>query len=174
MSVIKKYGSKLIIVCIAVLFLVGCDQTTKKVANDHLKDKAHKDVAGIINLQYIENDGGMLSLGSKLPDNIKFIIFIVLVSVFLLILFFYILNSQKTIFTKQLALILILSGGIGNLMDRIFNSGNVIDFIRIKLPLIESGIFNIADFYVTVGFVLLLINYFLENHKKDRLRNNTI
>lgn len=55
-------------------------------------------------------------------------------------------------------MILILSGGLGNLIDRVFNEGNVIDFIRVRLPLIENGIFNIADFYVTVGFIILLLS----------------
>ena len=156
MILIKKYGSRFLIITIAVICLVGCDQTTKQVANAHLKNKTHQNIAGIINLQYIENDGGMLSFGSQLPAHMKFVIFIVVVSVFLLILLFYILKSQQELFIKQIALVFILSGGLGNLIDRVFNSGNVIDFIRIKLPLIESGIFNIADFYVTVGGLSLL------------------
>jgi signal peptidase II len=157
MKLIKKYGSRFLIVFIAVIFLVGCDQTTKQAANIHLKDKAHQNIAGIVNLQYIENDGGMLSLGSKLPESVKFIIFILIVSVFLLILLFYIIKNQQLLFLKQIALVLIFSGGAGNLIDRIFNNGNVIDFIRIKLPLIESGVFNIADFYVTIGVLALML-----------------
>jgi signal peptidase II len=65
-------------------------------------------------------------------------------------------------FLKQSALVLILSGGLGNLIDRVFNNGNVIDFIRIRLPLIESGIFNVADFYVTIGFVMILLSMILK------------
>lgn len=96
-----------------------------------------------------------MSLGNQLPESVKFIIFILVVIVFLLILFFYIIKNQQDLFIKQIALILIFSGGVGNLIDRVFNNGNVIDFIRIKLPLIENGIFNIADFYVTMGFIFL-------------------
>jgi len=162
MNVIKKYGLRSLIIFIGVIFLVGCDQMAKEAANNHLKDKDHKEIAGIINLQYIENDGGMLSLGSKLPENIKFIVFIVIVLFFLLSLSFYIIRNQQELLIKQLALTLILSGGTGNLIDRIFNNGNVIDFIRIKLPLLESGIFNIADFYVTLGFFGLIISIFIK------------
>ncbi len=64
-------------------------------------------------------------------------------------------------FLKQSALVLILSGGFRNLIDRVFNNENVIDFIRIRLPLIESGIINIADFYVTIAFVVILLSSFL-------------
>jgi len=158
----RKYFFRFLIISISILFLVGCDQTTKKGAQSELKNKDKTEIAGIINLQYIENDGGMLSLGNKLPQEIKFIVFILLVSVFLIILFFYILKNQREMFLKQSALVLIFSGGLGNLIDRVFNNGNVIDFIRIRLPLIESGIFNIADFYVTLGFVMILLSMILK------------
>lgn len=167
MLAIKKYGTRLLIVLIAIIFLVGCDQTTKKAATTHLKDKIHTEIAGIINLQYIENDGGMLSLGSKLPSEVKFVVFILVVAIFLLILFVYIIRNHKELIIKQLALILILSGGIGNLIDRVFNNGNVIDFIRIKIPLLESGIFNIADFYVTIGISGLMILKFFKVKKLE-------
>jgi len=162
MSLVKKYFLRIFIISLSVLFLVGCDQTTKKAAQSELKNKDKTEIAGIINLQYAENDGGMLSLGNKLPQEIKFTVFIVVVSVFLIILFLYVVKNQHELFIKQAALVLILSGGSGNLIDRIFNNGNVVDFIRIRLPLVESGIFNIADFYVTLGFVMILLSMILK------------
>ena len=87
MSLFRKYFFRFLIVSISILFLVGCDQTTKKFAQSELKDKSKTEIAGMINLQYIENDGGMLSLGSKLSQEIKFVVFILVVSVFLIILF---------------------------------------------------------------------------------------
>ena len=156
MDLIKKFAIRIILVITSLFILVGCDQATKQAAYKQLKDNPKTEIAGIVHLKYIENDGGMLSLGSNLPDTVKFIIFILFVSVFLAILFIYIIKNQQEYFLKQFALILILSGGLGNLIDRVFNEGKVIDFIRVRLPLIENGIFNIADFYVTIGFVLLL------------------
>jgi signal peptidase II len=157
MKYFNKYFSRLVIISVLILFLVGCDQTTKKFAETELKGKATTEFAGIINLHYVENDGGMLSLGSKLPEKTKFIIFILIISIFLSVLFFYILKNSQKINLKQAALILIFCGGLGNLIDRIFNSGNVIDFIRLRLPLVDSGIFNFADIYITLGFILLLL-----------------
>ncbi|MBK7632534.1 MAG: signal peptidase II [Ignavibacteriales bacterium] len=63
--------------------MVGCDQATKKIAHTELRNKANTEIAGIINLQYAENDGGMLSLGSDLSQSLKFTIFILVVSLFL-------------------------------------------------------------------------------------------
>lgn len=174
MELVKKFTFRIILVIAIVFVLVGCDQTTKQVAYNKLKDNPQKEIAGIIHLQYIENDGGMLSLGSKLPDSVKFIIFILMVSVFLIILLFYIIKNRHDLFIKQSALVLILSGGLGNLIDRVFNDGNVIDFIRVRLPLIESGIFNIADFYVTMGFILLLISLLAKQKSINQAIDKTL
>jgi signal peptidase II len=153
MKLCKKVFLRIFIISISILFLIGCDQTTKRVANTELKNQARQEIAGIITLQYVE----MLSLGEDLPSEIKFFIFILTVSVFLVFLFIYIIKNEKESLFKLLALIFIFSGGIGNLIDRISNDGKVIDFIRLKLPIIEYGIFNIADFYISLGFIILLI-----------------
>lgn len=174
MKLVKKFAIKIILVITTVLILVGCDQATKQAAYKQLKDNPNKEIAGIVHFQYVENDGGMLSLGSKLPSTVKFLIFNIIVSLFLAVLFFYIIKNQQDVFLKQLALILILSGGVGNLIDRIFNNGNVIDFIRLKLPLIEYGVFNIADFYVTVGFVLILLSLLVKQKNLNQEKANSI
>ncbi|KGP92389.1 hypothetical protein N780_01775 [Pontibacillus chungwhensis BH030062] len=54
---------------------------------------------------------------------------------------------------RDLAFILVLSGGLGNFIDRLF-LGHVIDFIHIEG---RSGIFNIADLYILFGFIALAI-----------------
>ena len=162
MKLFEKYFLRLLLISAAILFLVGCDQATKQSAQKELINKAKTEIAGFINLQYVENDGGMLSLAKDFPREIKFIVFILIVSIFLLILFFYIIKQDHEDIIKQSALVLILSGGIGNLIDRVMNDGKVIDFIRLRIPLIEYGIFNIADFYVTLGLLILLISVLLK------------
>ena len=58
------------------------------------------------------------------------------------------------------AIILVLSGGVGNMIDRIFRGGNVIDFLHFEFwP--TFPVFNIADCAVVVG-ACLLIFYFLK------------
>ena len=76
MNLFKRYFLRFTIVGFSVLVLVGCDQTSKKVAQLELKDNAKTEIAGVINLQYVENDGGMLSIGKDFPQEIKFVIFI--------------------------------------------------------------------------------------------------
>ena len=71
MKLFKKFAVRIILVVTFVFFLVGCDQATKQAAYKQLKDNPKTEIAGIVHLQYIENDGGMLSLGSNLPQEIK-------------------------------------------------------------------------------------------------------
>lgn len=52
---------------------------------------------------------------------------------------------------------LVLSGGLGNLVDRIMNDGRVIDFMNIGIGGFRTGIFNVADVCITVGVVLLVL-----------------
>jgi signal peptidase II len=163
MKLVKKYFLRLFIISTFILLLVGCDQTTKQVAHKELKNRANTEIAGIVKFQYVENEGGMLSLGNDFPQQIKFTIFILIVSVFLLILFLYLIKKNQEAIIKQFALILILCGGLGNLIDRISNSGKVIDFIRLDLPWINNAVFNIADFYVTIGIIFLLIGTITKN-----------
>ena len=62
---------------------------------------------------------------------------------------------------------LILSGGIGNLIDRIFRDGKVIDFLHATF--INFPIFNVADCAVVIGAGLLIF-YFVLDMKNDAKR----
>ena len=55
-------------------------------------------------------------------------------------------------------MIFFVSGGMGNVIDRFLNHGKVIDFIMIGISGYHTGVFNLADFYVFLGLLLLLIS----------------
>lgn len=50
---------------------------------------------------------------------------------------------------------LVIGGGVGNLIDRIFNDGNVVDFIDVRI--INFAIFNFADICAVCGGILLCV-----------------
>ena len=64
---------------------------------------------------------------------------------------------------------LIISGALGNLIDRVFR-GYVVDFISFILFNKEMAIFNVADAFITIGVVILLIYIFKEG-KYERSNN---
>ena len=60
---------------------------------------------------------------------------------------------------KVFSLALLFSGGIGNIIDRILFDRHVTDFINLGFLNIRTGIFNVADMWVTAGAVGLLLFY---------------
>lgn len=52
---------------------------------------------------------------------------------------------------------LVLSGGIGNLLDRVLHDGRVIDFMNVGIGSLRTGIFNMADVCITIGVSLLVL-----------------
>ena len=61
---------------------------------------------------------------------------------------------------------LIIAGGIGNLIDRIFR-GFVIDYIDIN-PLIKYPMFNIADICIVIGCVTIVVNLIINTIKERK------
>lgn len=80
----------------------------------------------------------------------------------LAIIFFLFLAVYKKYFTENsLYFALILSGAVSNIIDRL-HFGCVIDFIDLKF----WPIFNLADIYISIGAILLILSIFRKNQKK--------
>ncbi len=75
-------------------------------------------------------------------------IFWPIIALFLIFVYFYFCNKE----IYKIPLLLIISGGIANLLDRFF-LGCVIDYI--KIPVFHFPLFNLADVWITCGFILL-------------------
>ena len=148
-----KTAKKVTIIFFVLISCVGCDQVTKNIAKHNLtKFETISFLNDTLRLQYAENQGAFLSLGSTIPENMRYPILTCFVSGVLLFL----LKIQQPLLS------LILAGGTGNLIDRIFNDGRVIDFINIGIGSVRTGVFNIADIAITLGtvwFILLSIRH---------------
>jgi signal peptidase II len=70
---------------------------------------------------------------------------------------------------RRLAMGLILGGALGNLVDRIFYGGRVVDFLDFGIGIHRFWAFNIADMGVSCGGVLLLIHLLREDRKCRRV-----
>ena len=154
---LKIYFKKAVIVVMCVLYFVGCDQSTKKIAKDHLETSTTVSyLGGLIRLIYVENSGAMLSFGSEFSSSIKFFVLIIGVSVLLSLLLIYLILKKKDKIARDIALIMVFSGGLGNLTDRIMNNGKVIDFIIIGTEKIHTAVFNFADVFIMFGTLLFV------------------
>jgi signal peptidase II len=142
-----------------VLFsCVGCDQVTKNIARQTLANSEPMNfLNNIFRLQYVENSGAFLSLGATSSENIRFWIFTFFTGVFLAGMLVYLLVSTNISKVKMISLSLVVGGGVGNLIDRIFNEGRVIDFMNIGIGSLRTGVFNVADVAISFGVVWIIV-----------------
>lgn len=108
-------------------------------------------------LQYAENPGAFLSFGANIPENIRYWLLTVVTGIFLVIMLCYLIQSRKINRANTIALSIILGGGFGNLIDRVFNDGRVIDFLNLGIGTFRTGIFNVADIAITLGVFYLAV-----------------
>ena len=77
----------------------------------------------------------------------------------------------KTEHAKRIFLGMILGGAIGNLVDRIY-PGQVTDFVDIGLAAYRWPVFNLADAAVTVGGILLILNFSRSRGPKEQIEEH--
>ncbi len=163
-----KRSIKIVLLCVLCLVFIGCDQVTKELAKAHLKDQPPLSFYhDTFRLDYIENTGAFLSLGDSWPPVASFLFLNILPLLFLTGLFVYIIRKTATSTLLGLfPLLLICCGGLGNIIDRILYNRHVTDFMNVGINHFRTGIFNVADMYVSAGTVLLLLLYWRNRPKK--------
>lgn len=159
--------NRLLLAGLLILATLGLDRYTKALAVEHLRFSFPLSyLGGLVRLEYAENTGGFLSLGASLPPTAHFVIFIVTVVIFLAVVGLILLRSRRLGALEVVALSLVAAGGLGNLWDRLFHDGTVVDFMLLGTPGFQTGIFNVADVAITIGVVLLLAANFRKKEEE--------
>lgn len=148
---------KLIIILVAIAF-IGIDQLIKYavVSNMQLYDTIPV-INNVLHLTYVLNDGAAFSLMSGQVWLLSGV-----TSVLMCGLVYFFFSKTTTHIPTLCSLGLIISGGIGNLIDRFFRAdvlfhGKVVDYIDFRL--INFAVFNFADCCVVIGVILLIAIY---------------
>ncbi len=150
---------------VAAALLVGIDQITKYLAVIHLKDNEPIVILkGVFELTYVENRGA--AFGILQNQRWIFLILTVVVCAGVCLVVWHLPQERKFLPLEVLA-VFILSGAVGNLIDRVLN-GYVVDFF--SFCLIRFPVFNVADCYVTVSCIaLLVLALFYRDEDLDRI-----
>jgi signal peptidase II len=139
------------------LFNYFLDRVTKHFAVVYIKgNEAKSFLNNFFMLQYAENTGAFLSLGKNWNVYIKYAVLLIIPIIICIIGLLYLMFKE----TKNYRIITgacIMGGGIGNLIDRLFNDFTVIDFMNFGIGNIRTGILNTADLSVTFGVLILII-----------------
>ena len=155
----------IVVVAITLLSCVGCDQATKAVAKEYLaRNEVMSFARDTLRLQYAENRGAFLSIGSTLPEKAREVVFTFGIGAIVFGILGYLVFVPALSRPTTIALSLIAGGGLSNLVDRIAYGGYVVDFLNVGLGNFRTGIFNIADVAIVVGAIYL----FASRLKHDR------
>ncbi|MEO5685267.1 MAG: signal peptidase II [Chitinophagaceae bacterium] len=154
-----KRNQKILLFCYLLILLMGLDQLTKQLAKEHLRDKPVQSFFhDSFRLDYIENTGAFLSFGDDWPPAVSFWLMNVLPLLFLTGLLVYAIRKTATRTILQIVPFLLLcAGGFGNVIDRIMYDRHVTDFMNLGISKLRTGIFNVADVYVSAGVIMLLV-----------------
>ena len=153
----KRYG------IFAVLSAIALDQWTKALAYNILRVNGPVVlIDGVFELLYSENRGAAFGI---LQGRQTFFFLVAFAVVAVVLLFLAKLPAEKRYLPLFVCMVLLASGAVGNLIDRV-SRGFVVDFFYFSL--IDFPIFNVADCYVvTAAGLLILLTGFV--YREDEL-----
>lgn len=142
-------------ITIIALFAFFLDQIIKLLAVNYLTSVSL--IPGFLSLIYAKNEGVAFSMfwGNRW--------FIIIISILLIIFLIYTIKKEyieknENSNFKNITYGILIGGIFGNLFDRIFR-GYVIDYVSANLFGYSFPIFNLADVFITIGVIFLLITY---------------
>ena len=162
----KKIYTKTALLLAFLLLLI--DQATKYLTRNFIKPGQSKEIInGFFRLSYVQNRGATFGLFQGATYVIAVIAFIVMI-----ILLVMIINKKFKNNFLLFSISLILSGGLGNIIDRI-KFGYVVDMLDFYG--IWPYVFNFADCCIVIGVILLLVYEIrcaiIESKQKDNNEN---
>lgn len=145
---------------VGAALLVVADQLIKQWASAVLQPVgAITLLPGIVELRYYLNDGMAFSMLAGKQTLLIVMTSIMLVCVLALLLL------RKMNPWERVSWMLILGGGVGNLIDRVLN-GEVVDYINVLF--VNFAVFNFADICITTGVIMLMLWVLYDSFKKDK------
>lgn len=150
-----------VITLIIIAVLVAIDQIIKLLVIEHLEPIGSLTlIDGFIQLNYAENTGA--AFGSFSGKTTFLSIFTLAIIILGLV---YLFVKKRRVDVEYVCISLIIAGGLGNLIDRIFR-GFVVDYIE---PLfVDFAIFNFADILVTCSCIALVIWLMYEIYRENK------
>ncbi len=142
-----------------IIFFIASDQVTKYLIRENLSPYEVIKIIPGINIVHVSNTGAAFGILRGAGNS-----FFIIISLVAIAVIFYLLFKEKRHFIPYS---LILSGAIGNLLDRIF-IGHVTDFIDIYAGRFHWPAFNVADSCLTIGIILLGIQLIRERSADER------
>ncbi len=167
---LKLLKNNLFLNFIFILTIFGLDRISKVYVVEQFKKNLDNTLyeSKFLNIHLIWNEGiafGLFSFDEKnFYNGLTFII--ILVSILILYI------AYKNIGLQKYALLSIFAGSLGNIYDRIFNRA-VPDFLDLHIEEFHWFIFNIADIFITLGVIIMIMTEFFSNNKENKFNDKS-
>ena len=146
---------------IIFLILIFFDFISKKIVYELIDLNTFIPLTFFLDLTHIHNFGVSFGLFAGLISP-----WILVVIGLLVVIFIYYLMISSSDKIEKMGLLIIISGAISNIIDRILN-GYVIDFIYLNYRDLYWPAFNFADIYITLGIMMILSSFFRKIKKQS-------
>ena len=163
--IVKNFNKSLLINISLTLLIFLIDRISKIYVINLDKNFSGAEIfsSKFLNIYLIWNDGIAFGLFSSNENNIYNIL--TLFIIFVIIIIFYMITQSQGL--QKYSLLMILGGALGNVFDRILYK-SVPDFIDFHINEFHWFIFNVADIFITIGVIcMILTELIVSNKKKD-------
>tara|TARA_B100001121_G_scaffold262889_1_gene243439 strand:- start:112 stop:609 length:498 start_codon:yes stop_codon:yes gene_type:complete len=161
--ILKNFNKNLSINISSILLIFLLDRISKIYVINLQRELFGSEIfsSKYLNIILIWNEGIAFGLLSFNQENLYNLLTILII----LVIFFIFIMTLKSSGLKKIALVMILGGALGNVFDRILYK-SVPDFIDFHIGDFHWFIFNVADIFITIGVIFMLIFEILGNKKK--------
>ena len=143
-----------------LVFFVFCDLITKFFIKNNFLINESKQLNNFLDIVYIQNYG--VSFGF-LSGLVSYWILVIVGLLVTSLIYYLMIRSYKRL--EKLAYFIIIIGALSNILDRIINS-YVVDFISLHYYDFYWPAFNLADIYITIGIIMLIISFFIRSEEQ--------
>ena len=166
MTLPRRSISTQLLLVVVLAGTISCDRVTKRIAAATLAGGPTRSLlADTVRLDYAENTGGFLSLGSDLPAAGRAAVFVVTTGAMLCLAAFVVVR-ERIHGWALLGATLFIAGGISNWIDRAVH-GRVVDFLNFGIGPVRTGVFNVADMAIMAGLALLIGTRAMDAQRQD-------
>ncbi len=141
-------------------FFVFCDLITKFIIKNSFLINESKHLNSFLDIVYIQNYG--VSFGF-LSGIVSYWILVIVGLLVTSLIYYLMIRSYKRL--EKLAYFIIIIGALANIIDRFINS-YVVDFISLHYGDFYWPAFNLADIYITIGIIMLIISFFIKSEEQ--------
>ena len=161
--IVKNFNKSLLINISLTLLIFLIDRISKIYVINLDKNFSGSEIfsSKFLNIYLIWNEGIAFGLFSSNENNIYNIL--TLFIIFVIIIIFYMITQSQGL--QKYSLLMILGGALGNVFDRILYK-SVPDFIDFHINEFHWFIFNVADIFITIGVICMILTELIASNKK--------